>query len=138
MDIKGSKLMESLPQSVSARPREVPAQDIRRGNKEQHSIQNHKSVNPSADKMKEDLAKLIDQLNQRLSGSALKFEIDRTLKMPIIKVVDEADNRVIRQIPGEEALARMKAISHFLEDGKSYGSDAEKEAITGFLLNHLS
>ncbi|SIN96647.1 hypothetical protein SAMN05443662_1147, partial [Sulfurivirga caldicuralii] len=46
-------------------------------------------------------------------------------------------NKVIRQIPSEEALARLEMIQRYLEQS-DYGDGEVREAITGILLNQHS
>ena len=131
MEIKSSGLIADLPQSVHNRPREIPEQS--------------EAVSPRPDTpqvtLKPDteqrLQHLTDGLNARLSSSALKFEVDTKLKTAIIKVVDTQSNKVIRQIPSEEALARLEMIQRYL-DQNDYGPGTVREAITGVLLNQQS
>lgn len=57
-------------------------------------------------KENERVREIVAELN-RLMGSSntrLSFTIDRSLKKTIVKVVDAETNKVIRQIPSEDAL----------------------------------
>ncbi len=45
----------------------------------------------------------------------LKVEIDKDLKVPVFKLIDEKTHQVIRQIPWEETLKLWKAIEELLK-----------------------
>ncbi len=131
MEIKSSGLIADLPQSVHNRPREIPEKS------------EPESPRPDASQMtpkpdtEQRLQHLTDELNTKLSSSALKFEVDTKLKTAIIKVVDTENNKVIRQIPSEEALARLEMIQQYLSQN-DYGPGKAREAITGILFNQHS
>lgn len=131
MEIKSTGLMADLPQSASTRPREVPAEPVVRQHDSDEFQRDPALASP------ERLQQLAERLNATLSSSALKFEVDASHKTAIIKVVDTQDNKVIRQIPSEEALARLEMIQRYL-DRNDYGAGQVREAITGILLNQQS
>jgi flagellar protein FlaG len=131
MEIKSTGLMADLPQSASTRPREVPAEPVVRQHESDESRRDPALASP------ERLQQLAERLNETLSSSALKFEVDASHKTAIIKVVDTQDNKVIRQIPSEEALVRLEMIQRYLEQN-DYGAGQVREAITGILLNQQS
>ncbi|SIO20140.1 flagellar protein FlaG, partial [Sulfurivirga caldicuralii] len=114
MEIKSTGLMANLPQSASTRPGEVPEEPV--GRQQGSGEIRSDSVSSSPER----LHQLAERLNETLSSSALKFEVDASHQTAIIKVVDTQDNKVIRQIPSEEALARLEMIQRYLEQS-DYG-----------------
>lgn len=57
----------------------------------------------------EQLNKLMDSTSTKLS-----FQVDRSLKKTIIKVVDAQTNQVIRQIPSEDALKMAQNVQQMM------------------------
>ncbi|AUH49683.1 flagellar biosynthesis protein FlaG [Chromobacterium sp. ATCC 53434] len=58
----------------------------------------------------------VNQLNsmaEELNNSSLQFSVDKDTGSTVVKVVDKDNNKVIRQIPSEEALRIAKAIGDF-------------------------
>lgn len=57
----------------------------------------------------------VKQLNNTASlyNSSLLFSVDKDTGATVVKVVDKENNKVIRQIPSEEALRIAKAIGDF-------------------------
>ncbi|WP_232538589.1 flagellar protein FlaG [Chromobacterium phragmitis] len=57
----------------------------------------------------------VKQLNNTASlyNSSLLFSVDKDTGSTVVKVVDKDNNKVIRQIPSEEALRIAKAIGDF-------------------------
>ncbi|MBX9298469.1 flagellar protein FlaG [Chromobacterium piscinae] len=57
----------------------------------------------------------VSQLNNTaaLYSSSLQFSVDKDTGSTVVKVVDKENNKVIRQIPSEEALRIAKAIGDF-------------------------
>jgi len=131
IEVKSTGLMADLPQSVSTRQREIPQESK---SEPAHGEAQTFPIGSAAEKRMENL---VESLNARLLSSALKFEVDPSLQTPIIKVVDTRDNKVIRQIPSEEALSRLEMIQRYLEQNE-YGSGKTREAITGILFNQHS
>ncbi|KUM04979.1 flagellar protein FlaG [Chromobacterium subtsugae] len=71
-----------------------------------------------AQKQQTDPKQLQDSVNQlntaaSLYNSSLQFSVDKDTGATVVKVVDKANNQVIRQIPSEEALRIAKAIGDF-------------------------
>ncbi len=61
------------------------------------------------------LQESVNQLNNAatLYNSSLQFSVDKDTGATVVKVVDKENNKVIRQIPSEEALRIAKAIGDF-------------------------
>ncbi|QEL56617.1 flagellar protein FlaG [Chromobacterium paludis] len=61
------------------------------------------------------LQESVSQLNNAASvyNSSLQFSVDKDTDTTVVKVVDKENNKVIRQIPSEEALRIAKAIGDF-------------------------
>ena len=85
----------------------------------------------SADEIRQAAESL--RVNVKRVEPALKITIDDALDIPIVTVVDEASNKVIRQIPNEEVveLARFMHSQNF--DNYGVGND-----FRGIILNDKS
>ncbi|UTH76712.1 flagellar protein FlaG [Chromobacterium sp. IIBBL 290-4] len=61
------------------------------------------------------LEESVKQLNNTASmyDSSLQFSVDKDTGTTVVKVVDKENNKVIRQIPSEDALRIAKAIGDF-------------------------
>jgi flagellar protein FlaG len=64
------------------------------------------SVDPAA------LREATDKINQTMQalGNSLEFSVDSETSTNIVKVVDKATNKTIRQFPSEETLAIAKTL----------------------------
>ncbi|GAB6072188.1 flagellar protein FlaG [Venenivibrio stagnispumantis] len=62
------------------------------------------------------LKELMDNLKQKFEyySKYLKIEIDKDLHQPIVKIIDQKTNEVIKQIPPEEILKIMKKIEEMI------------------------
>lgn len=62
------------------------------------------------------LKELMDNLKQKFEyySKYLKIEIDKDLNKPIVKIIDQKTNEVIKQIPPEEILKIMKKIEEMI------------------------
>lgn len=60
----------------------------------------------------EELQKLADELSKRIgtAGQQLQFSVDRDTGKTILRVTDAESGTVLRQIPGDEALAMARII----------------------------
>lgn len=139
MEIKNPQLVSELPLSVSAQRDSQKPPDTRRN--QDKAAQDEVSQRAALQAQVEQLNAQTQALNTQLQASSLKFEVSTELNTTVIKVVDTAENKVIRQIPSEEALARLKEIQSYLEknvytDPQAVGADGRlKEAISGILIN---
>ena len=61
-------------------------------------------------KIIEKLTKKFDKIRKIFKGD-IQFEVDRSINMVIVKVIDKEKNEVIRQIPPEVVVKLAKAIS---------------------------
>jgi flagellar protein FlaG len=70
------------------------------------------------------LEKLVEELSQQLKvrNTSISFSIDDKTKSLVVKVIDSDSEKVIRQIPAEEALALRRRIQELL------GALVDKEA----------
>lgn len=82
--------------------------------------QNQSAANSadSAQNQKSDPKELNDAVQHlndtaNLFNTSLQFSIDPATGSNVVKVVDQSNNQVIRQIPSEEALRLSKAIGEF-------------------------
>lgn len=68
-----------------------------------------KDTTPFTDKQLEDA---IERINRFLdpTHSSITFTIDKDTSLTVVKVIDTANNTIIRQMPTEEALAIAKDI----------------------------
>lgn len=76
--------------------------------------ENAVQANASA-KSKEEVESAVNKLNSVASalGQSIQFSVDSDTKQNIVKLVDRESNKVIRQIPTEEAVTIAKAIDRF-------------------------
>jgi len=92
------------------------------------------------------LQQMAEQLNQNpLIANQLMFEVRPEERLSIIKIVDVKTHETVRQIPSEEALARLEQIQRYLEQVKQRiqaetaagggVSSTARELLTGVLLN---
>jgi len=81
-------------------------------NQQQQATGDSEQKQQSLTKQLEDSVK---QLNNTASlyNSSLLFSVDKETGATVVKVVDKENNKVIRQIPSEEALRIAKAIGDF-------------------------
>lgn len=78
----------------------------------------------------------INRSNKKLLGNQLQIEVEPDMKLSVIKIVDVQSKEVIRQIPSEEALARLQAIQAYLSrQHEAQGSEGiQKPDLMGLLL----
>ncbi len=66
----------------------------------------------SAEVDKASLESAVDKLNDFIAPAAqsIKFELDQSTDRVVVKVVDEASQKVLRQIPSEQVLSMAKTL----------------------------
>lgn len=64
---------------------------------------------------------------------ALRITVDDAVDIPVVTVVDQASNKVIRQIPNEEVVA----LARFIES-QNFDDYSSKSALRGVLLDDRS
>ena len=64
---------------------------------------------------------------------AIKITVDEAVDIPVVTVVDQGSNKVIRQIPNEEVVA----LARFMES-QNFDDYSSKSALRGVLLNDRS
>jgi len=85
---------------------------IQINNNQEQLNQNEQIKNLNEEQLKE----LMDNLKQKFEyySKYLKIEIDKDLHQPIVKIIDQKTNEVIKQIPPEEILKIMKKIEEMI------------------------
>jgi len=63
-----------------------------------------------------EIQKIIEEIKRKLDylNKYLKIEIDRDLKIPVVKIIERDTNRIIRQIPPDYLLELVKRIDEML------------------------
>ena len=67
------------------------------------------------------LKEAVSQVNDAMAKDhrvRLRFEMVRELDTPVLRVIDVQTNEVVRQIPSEESLQRMRALRQQLHDAQ--------------------
>jgi|GEM_PF-4231047 len=122
-----SKSTRPNPVASPAKPSEVStkevAADIDKARNEASIV-----IASSADDVKQAAESL--RLNVKRVEPALKITVDDAVDMPVVTVVDQGSNRVIRQIPNEEVVA----LARFME-GQNFDDYSSKSALRGVLLD---
>jgi flagellar protein FlaG len=74
----------------------------------------------TAEKNQKDLDQAVDKLNDFVQNLQrdLQFSIDEKSGEMVVKVIDTASQKVIRQIPSEDALKLARSLMEQKEDGK--------------------
>lgn len=122
-----------LPQSFSNRPRDAQPADLSPVSPD---------LSADATSVSRKIEQLVEKVNQAVQQSSLKFRYERELKTAVVEVVDTRQNRVIRQIPSDEALARLQQISDYLRQ-HIYSRSGEsppmhKDELTGLIMQAIS
>ena len=73
------------------------------------------------------------RVNVQQVEPALKITVDDAVDIPVVTVVDQASNKVIRQIPNEEVVA----LARFIES-QNFDDYSSKSALRGVLLDDRS
>lgn len=115
------------PVASPAKPSEVStkevAADIEKARNEASIV-----IASSADEVKQAAESL--RLNVKRVEPALKITIDDAIDIPVVTVVDQGSNKVIRQIPNEEVVA----LARFMES-QNFDDYSSKSALRGVLLD---
>ena len=141
MDVQKSQLVSDLPLSVSGQRGDKVASPAVEKSASRIEIDSQQvGATETADQTRrvdtEKLVQTVDKVNQQLKSNELKFEVVQELGMTVVKVIDTREDKVIRQIPSEEAIKRLEDIQKFL-DQSVYQQDAAKlkDSITGLIFN---
>ena len=125
--VPASQSTRSKPVATPAKPSEVStkavAADIEKARNEAS-----KAIASSADEVKQAAESL--RLNVNRVEPALKITVDDAVDMPVVTVVDQGSNKVIRQIPNEEVVA----LARFMES-QNFDDYSSKSALRGVLLD---
>ncbi len=84
----------------------------------------------SADEIRQAAESL--QVNVQQVEPALKITVDDAVDIPVVTVVDQSSNRVIRQIPNEEVVA----LARFMES-QNFDDYSSKNRLVGVLLDDI-
>ena len=126
-----------LPQTYANKPRDVQQPSDRTA----EAV--YETQKPAPERSDQQVEQLVDKVNQAISRSSLKFRVEQDLHTAVIEVVDTQQNRVIRQIPSDEALARLQQISDYLRQHVYNGqgtdtSQHRREELTGLIMKAIS
>ena len=125
--VPASQSTRSKPVATPAKPSEVStkevAADIEKARNEASIV-----IASSADEVKQAAESL--RLNVKRVEPALKITVDDAVDIPVVTVVDQGSNEVIRQIPNEEVVA----LARFME-GQNFDDYSSKSALRGVLLD---
>ena len=86
------------------------------------------AIASSADEVRQAAESL--RVNVKRVEPALKITVDDAVDIPVVTVVDQGSNKVIRQIPNEEVVA----LARFME-GQNFDDYSSKSALRGVLLD---
>ena len=90
-----------------------------------------RAIASSADDVRQAAESL--KLNVERFEPALTITVDEAVDIPVVTVVDQSSNKVIRQIPNEEIVA----LARFIE-GQNFDDYSSHSALRGVLLNDFS
>lgn len=141
MDVQKSQLVSDLPLSVSGQRGDKVAslaieKPVSRAETDSKLVATTETADRSQDTDTGKLVQAVDKVNQQLKSNELKFEVVQELGMTVVKVIDTTEDKIIRQIPSEEAIKRLEDIQKFL-DQSVYQQDTAKlkDSITGLIFN---
>jgi flagellar protein FlaG len=89
------------------------------------------AIASSADEVRQAAESL--RVNVKRVEPALKITVDDAVDIPVVTVMDQSSNKVIRQIPNEEVVA----LARFME-GQNFDDYSSKSALRGVLLDDRS
>ena len=115
---------------TKAKPMEVSTKEVA-ADIEQARSEASKAIASSADDVKQAAESL--RMNVNRIEPALKITVDDAVDIPVVTVVDQGSNKVIRQIPNEEVVA----LARFME-GQNFDDYSSKSALRGVLLDDRS
>ena len=116
--------------SVSQRPTEVSTEAVAAGIEKARSSASQ-AITSSADDIRQAAETL--RVNVQQFEPALEITIDDAVDIPVVTVVDQSSNEVIRQIPNEEVVA----LARFIER-QNFDDYSSKSALRGVLLDDRS
>ena len=116
--------------SASQRPIEVSTEEVAAGIKKARSSASQ-AITSSADDIRQAAETL--RVNVHQFEPALEITIDDAVDIPVVTVVDQSSNEVIRQIPNEEVVA----LARFIER-QNFDDYSSKSALRGVLLDDRS
>ena len=122
-----SQPVKSEPAVTKAKPMEVSTKQVA-ADIEKARNEASEAIASSADEVKQAAESL--RLNVKRVEPALKITVDDAVDIPVVTVVDQGSNKVIRQIPNEEVVA----LARFME-GQNFDDYSSKSALRGVLLD---
>lgn len=125
--VPASQSTRSKPVATPAKPSEVSTKEVA-ADIEKARNEASKAIASSADEVKQAAESL--RLNVNRVEPALKITVDDAVDMPVVTVVDQGSNKVIRQIPNEEVVA----LARFMES-QNFDDYSSKSALRGVLLD---
>ena len=125
--VPASQSTRSKPVATAAKPSEVSTKEVA-ADIEQARNGASKAIASSADEVRQAAESL--RLNVKRVEPALKITVDDAVDMPVVTVVDQGSNKVIRQIPNEQVVA----LARFME-GQNFDDYSSKSALRGVLLD---
>jgi len=125
--LSASQSAKSKPVAASVKPSEVSTKEVA-ADIEKARNEASKAIASSADEVKQAAESL--RLTVKLVEPALKITVDDAVDIPVVVVVDQGSNKVIRQIPNEEVVA----LARFME-GQNFDDYSSKSALRGVLLD---
>lgn len=115
------------PVASPAKPSEVSTKEVA-ADIEKARDEISKSIASSADEVRQAAESL--KVNVERVEPALKITVDDAVDIPVVVVVDQGSNKVIRQIPNEEVVA----LARFIES-QNFDDYSSKSALRGVLLD---
>ena len=125
-----SQPVKSEPAVTKAKPMEVSTKEVA-ADIEKARNEASKAIASSADEVRQAAESL--RVNVKRVEPALKITVDEAVDIPVVTVVDQGSNKVIRQIPNEEVVA----LARFMES-QNFDDYSSKSALRGVLLNDRS
>ena len=125
--VPASQSAGSKPVATAAKPSEVSTKKVA-ADIEKVRNEASQAIALSANEVKQAAESL--RLNVKRVEPALKITVDYAVDIPVVTVVDQGSNQVIRQIPNEEVVA----LARFMES-QNFDDYSSKSAIRGILLD---
>ena len=125
--LSASQSAKSKPVAASVKPSEVSTKEVA-ADIEKARNEASKAIASRADEVKQAAESL--RLTVKLVEPALKITVDDAVDIPVVTVVDQGSNKVIRQIPNEEVVA----LARFME-GQNFDDYSSTSALRGVLLD---
>ena len=128
--VPASQPVKAEPAVTKAKPMEVSTKEVA-ADIEKARNEASKAIASSADEVRQAAESL--RVNVKRVEPALKITVDEAVDIPVVTVVDQGSNKVIRQIPNEEVVA----LARFMES-QNFDDYSSKSALRGVLLNDRS